>query len=222
MKDFSVDYEPFVTTELCKIMGDFGSDKGHLNISESPHNYTTLYYQLFKDIRYNKLRIFELGLGTNNLDVLSNMGVNGKPGASLKGWKEFFPNSEIFGADIDKRILFNENRISTYFCDQTNPDTIKDMYNNPELNENFDIIIEDGWHTFPAQVCFFENSIHKLKCGGYYVIEDVHNVLLDEENYFINKLNIWKSKYPNLQFWVCRLPSKLGALANNLIIIKKI
>ena len=222
MENLNIKYEPFNATELCKIMGDYGSDKGHINISTSPHNYTTLYYELFKEIRYNKLRIFELGLGTNNVDVLSNMGIDGKPGASLKGWREFFPNAEIFGADIDKRILFNENRITTYYCDQTQPDIIKNMYEtNSELTANFDIIIEDGWHTFPAQVCFFENSIHKLKNGGIYIIEDVHNDLLNDNIYYNNKINEWKIQYPKLKFYVCRLPTKLGAIANNLIIIKK-
>ena len=223
MEDFSLKFEPFVRTELCEIMGLFGSDKGDYNIEKSPHNYTTLYYELFKDMKFNKLRIFELGLGTNNLDVLSNMGVNGKPGASLKGWKKFFPNAEIYGADIDKRILFNEDRIKTFYCDQTNPAIIKDMYdNNIELNDNLDIIIEDGWHTFPAQVCFFENSIHKLKKGGIYIIEDVHKNLIEDENFYPNQIKKWRTENSNLIFWVCQLPSKLGALANNLIIIKKI
>lgn len=44
------------------------SDKG------SSHNYTTLYYSIFKDICKKKLRIFELGLGTNNITIPSNMG----------------------------------------------------------------------------------------------------------------------------------------------------
>jgi len=220
MTDFSIDYEPFVKTELCELMGFFGSDKGHENIETSPHNYTTLYYRLFQNIRTNKLRIFELGLGTNNTDVLSNMGVNGKPGASMRGWRSFFPNADVYGADIDKRILFEEDRIKTYFCDQTNPTIIKDMYeNNSELHENFDIIIEDGWHTFPAQVTFFENSIHKLKKNGFYIIEDVHIQLL-EENYPL-QIAKWRKENPDLLFWICQLPSKLGAKANNLIIIQK-
>ena len=69
-------------TELCEIMTKYGSDKG-----TGPHNYTILYYELFKNIRYESLNIFELGLGTNNIDTPSNMGKNGKPGASLRGWK---------------------------------------------------------------------------------------------------------------------------------------
>ena len=40
----------------------------------------------------------------------------------------------------------------------------------------FDIIIEDGLHTFEANKCFFENSIHKVKRGGIYIIEDITNI----------------------------------------------
>lgn len=221
MKDFSVEYKPFKYTELCELMGKYGSDKGHKDIDRSPHNYTTLYYQLFKPIRYDKLRIFELGLGTNNTDVLSNMGINGKPGASLRGWASFFPNASVYGADIDKRILFNEDRIKTYYCDQTSPEIIHDMYTkHAELHEEFDIIVEDGWHTFPAQVTFFENSIHKVKKGGYYVIEDVHMDLILHN--YPTQIAKWKQQYPELLFWICELPSKLGAIANNLIIAKKL
>lgn len=157
-------------TILCEIMGRHRSDKGHANITESWHNYTTFYYSLFKDRRDTPLRLFELGLGTNNPNILSNIGPDGVPGASLYGWKDFFPLAHIFGADIDKDILFQEDRIQTFYCDQTNPDTIKEMW---DTLDPFDIIIEDGLHTFEANVCFFENSIHKLNTNGYYIIEDV-------------------------------------------------
>lgn len=32
------------STELCEIMGRFGSDKGHKDIHNSWHNYTLFYY----------------------------------------------------------------------------------------------------------------------------------------------------------------------------------
>jgi hypothetical protein len=102
------------STPLCEIMGRNKSDKGSVNITESWHNYTTFYYSIFKPMRDEKLRIFELGLGTNNVNFQYNMGVNGRPGASLYGWQEFFPNSYIFGADFDNNILFNTDKIKTF------------------------------------------------------------------------------------------------------------
>jgi hypothetical protein len=207
------------STPLCEIMGKYGSDKGNKDIINSWHNYTTLYYSIFNEKKDNKLRIFELGLGTNNINIPSNMGINGKPCASIYGWREYFPNSLIFGGDIDKDILINEERIKTYYCDQQNPEIIKEMWNNKDLEEEIDIIIEDGLHTFNANVCFFENSIHKLKSGGYYIIEDI---VITEKHLFINKINNeWNIKYPEYIFNLVEVPSFVNGNDNNLLIIYK-
>ena len=206
------------STPLCEMMGRNKSDKGDVNINNSWHNYTTFYYSIFKSLSDKKLRIFELGLGTNNVNLPSNMGANGRPGASLYGWQEFFPNSEIFGADIDKDILFNTDRIKTFYCDQTNPEIIKQMWDEPELQENFDIIIEDGLHTFSANVCFFENSIHKLKQNGFYIIEDINN---NDNILFLNKIKEWEDLYKDCLFTLLNIPSERNHCDNNLLVIYK-
>lgn len=206
------------STELCEIMGIFGSDKGHKDIMSSWHNYTILYHTLFKDIRNKNLNIFELGLGSNNLNIPSNMGINGKPGASLYGWAEYFKNSSIYGADIDKGILFNNNRIKTFYCDQTDKEIIKNMWDNEDLQINFDIIIEDGLHEFNANCCFFEHSIHKLNTGGFYIIEDISKENL---NLFNDKINEWKEKYKNFEFYLISLFSNRNTFDNNLLLIKR-
>jgi hypothetical protein len=201
-------------TPLCEIMGRYGSDKGSHEITTSWHNYTTFYYNIFKNIQNEPLRIFELGLGTNNTSILSNMGEHGKPGASLYGWREFFPYSKIFGADIDSGILFEAENIKTYYCDQTNPQIIQKMWNEPGLEENFNIIIEDGLHTFEANVCFFENSIHKLKNKGIYIIEDIQNTDLLRFN---KKITEWKRKYSYLSLKLISIPSTVNYYDNNLL-----
>jgi hypothetical protein len=203
------------STPLCEIMGRHGSDKGNSNIESSWHNYTTFYYNIFKNIQSEPLRIFELGLGTNNTSILSNMGANGKPGASLYGWREFFPHAQIFGADIDSAILFEAEHIKTYYCDQTNPQIVQTMWSEPDLQENFNIIIEDGLHTFEANVCFFENSIHKLKPKGVYIIEDIQNTDLLRFHAIINE---WKRKYPHLSFKLISIPSTANYYDNNLLV----
>jgi len=199
-------------------MGEQGSDKGHANITASRHNYTTFYYHLFKDMRYKPLRVFELGLGTNNLDVPSNMGPQGRPGASLYGWNQFFPSAKIFGADIDTRILFNTPAIQTYYCDQTNPRVIHKMWETPELREPFDIIVEDGLHAFDANVCFFENSIHRLAKGGYYIIEDITN---PDKAKFEEVLKEWRQIYMDLTFTLVAIPSTQNDWDNTVLVIKK-
>jgi len=214
-------FNPTMATPLCEIMGRNKSDKGHINLSSSKHNYTTFYYSIFNPIRMDTLRVFELGLGTNNVHLPSSMGANGRPGASLFGWNEFFPNSMIFGADIDKDILFQTEKIKTFYCDQLNVDAIVQMWNEPVLAQPFDIIIEDGLHEYKANVCFFENSIHKLAVNGYYIIEDVKTNMLPAWH---AKVKEWSTKYSNLVFDVLPIPidSKLNWYDNNLIVIRRL
>ena len=193
-----------MATPLCRIMGECGSDKGNANLNTSRHNYTTVYYSLFKNLIAKPLRIFELGLGTNNVNIPSNMGANGIPGASLRGWAKFFPNAVVYGADIDRAILFSEDRIKTYYCDQLNRKAIEELWANADLAESFDLILDDGLHEHAANKCFFENSIHKLKQGGYYITEDILTptaALLSED------IKLWKQKYPHLTFDLCTIPS---------------
>jgi len=203
-------------TPLCEIMGRNRSDKGSMD-DKAWHNYTIFYYSIFKGLQDKNLRVFELGLGTNNLNLPSNMGANGRPGASLYGWAEFFPNAKVFGCDIDKDILFNTERINTVYCDQTKPEIIKTMWNSPELQDNFDIIIDDGLHEFDANVCFFENSIHKLNPNGYYIIEDILN---KEEHLFLNKIKEWETKHTDCKFTLVRLPHS-NKYDNTLVVVKK-
>ena len=212
---FSID--PKKTTPLCEIMGRQGSDKGHGDVGFlSIHNYTILYHQLFEDLRDKPIRIFELGLGTQNVNILSAMHSTYVVGASLRGWAEYFPKAKVYGADIDHEIIFEEPRIMTYFCDQTNPYIIKTLWDHKELEEPFDIIIEDGLHTFDANVCFFENSIHKVKKGGFYIIEDISPA---DYILFEDKIQVWKKIYPFYEFWLLKLPSLRNQDDNNVLVI---
>jgi len=156
-------------TEMCKLFSDYRSDKS------TWHNYTTLYNTIFMglELKYKPLNLFEMGLGTNNTSITSNMGANASPGASMRAFADYFPNANIYGADIDKDILFETDRIKTFFCDQTSPELIKEMWNNMDIE--FDVIIDDGLHEPHANITFLENSFHKLKKGGIFIIEDILN-----------------------------------------------
>ena len=136
----------------------------------------------------------------------------------MYGWQEFFPNSDIFGADIDTGILFNTDKIKTFYCDQRNPDIIKKMWDEPELCEAFDIIIEDGQHTFSANVCFFENSIHKLKQNGFFIIEDI---LCYEEHLFATKIKEWEDQYIGYLFTLLKISSSSNGRDNTLLVVFK-
>ena len=204
-------FDETVSTPLCEIMGRNNSTKGHINIQSCPHNYTTFYYTIFKDMKEKQLRIFELGLEDNSESNII-------PGASLYGWAEFFPNSYILGADINKDILFNTDRINTFFCDQNDQEIIKNMWNEHLLLENFDIIIENSKHCYESSVCFFENSIHKLNNNGYYIIE---NISLHQTYLFVNKIKEWQKEYKNLTFKFLCIQTEQDNEINNLLVIHR-
>jgi len=195
-------------TRMCRVMAKCGSDK-------AKNRYTPIYSTLFQDRSEEPLRILELGLGTNNPAMLSNMGVFGIPGASLRGWRQLFPHARIYGADIDREILFEEDGIKTFFCDQCDPPSVRELWLNRELQEGADIIIEDGLHTFEANTSFLESSIDHLRPGGIFVVEDIEFEYLGG---WRNKLgSVYSQRYPACEF----LLVQVSRGATNLLIIQK-
>jgi len=165
-----------ILNELCD---RYGTDKGGNDDTSNPydwpsHNYSD-FYQLIFGLRRKDIRlVVECGIGTNNPGLSSSMGMEGTPGASLRVWKDYFQEAEIIGCDIDETILFKEDRINTFKCDQRSVESIRCFLRASGLTErSADIIIDDGLHEFSAGKTFFENVIQCLKIGGFYVIEDV-------------------------------------------------
>ena len=120
----------------------------------------------------SKLNILEIGLGTNNPNIVSSMGINGRPGASLLAFREYLPNSNIYGADVDKDILFQADRIQTCYVDQLNMKTFDELSNNFG-NKKFDLIIDDGLHSIGANFNTLLFALNNLNENGWIVIEDI-------------------------------------------------
>lgn len=197
-------------TSLCKIMNEEKSDKG-----SGWHNYTKVYHQIFKGLKVEN--IFELGIGSVDPSVTSNMGKNGTPGASLRGWSRYFDSAIVYAADIDAKTLITEERIKSYVCDQTNSQSIKKLWSNADIPASFDVMIDDGLHEFLANVTFFEHSIYKLRKGGIYVVEDI---LGPELGLWYQKIGEeYKAKYPDFVFRICCIPNVKNACDNNLLIV---
>jgi SAM-dependent methyltransferase len=154
-------------TRLCDVLSFNGSDK-----SGGWHNYGYVYNYLFGYMVPAHPAVMEIGLGTNFTDVPSSMGASGTPGASLRSWREWFSESTVIGADIDRRILFTEPGIRTYFVDQTRKETINELFKTIG-DLQFDVVIDDGLHTFAANVETFRGAFGHVKNGGLYVVEDV-------------------------------------------------
>ena len=153
---YSVLYNRPVDKTLPALCDKYGSDKGSISnqgrlYNWQPHTYTDYYHDLFSHSRKNILKVFECGIGTDDINLRGNMGANASPGASLRVWRDYFPNASIVGADIDKNILFSEDRIKTFFVDQTKKQSIKNMWSNIGYSD-FDLMVDDGLHTYEGGV----------------------------------------------------------------------
>ena len=156
------------TAELAALFNQYGSDKS------SAHDYHLVYAPLLGPRRGDPLRLLEIGLGTNNPDVVSTMGPSGKPGASLRAFRDFCPNAQVFGADIDQRILFNEDRIRTYYVDQTRIGSFDELYAN--LSDGmFDLVIDDGLHSPNANIATMLFALKILRPSGFFIVEDIRS-----------------------------------------------
>jgi len=204
----------FAPTKMCRVMTRHGSDKG-----QGKHNYTAVYSALLGKFRDRPLLIFELGLGTNNPKLPSSMGVEGRPGASLRGWRELFPNALVCGADIDRDILFEEEWIKTFYCDQLDSDAIRDLWSQPVLRSGCDVIIDDGLHTFEGNTTFLDGSLEHLRPGGVYVIEDIENELIGKWHNHME--SIYLKRFPNYEFAFVTLPNSTNECDNNMLIVRR-
>jgi hypothetical protein len=200
-----------------------GTDKGFLKSTATkllkphelkPHTYSTIYHNLFSHCRESINLVFELGIGSNNINITSNMTSNGKPGASLRVFRDYFPKAEIYGGDIDNKILFQEERIFTFEVDQLSSLSIEKMWSNINKS-NFDLIVDDGLHTCEATFNLFKNSFKKLRNGGIYIIEDVHY------SYIKNLANKLKKYNPEIIISKSEYFNKYNIKNNNLILIRK-
>jgi hypothetical protein len=154
------------TEDLRALFQKYGSDKS------TGHNYHLLYSWLLAPRRREDLSMLEIGLGTNNIDVPSNMGLEGKPGASLRAFRDWAPRIRVVGADVDKRVLFAEERIETFYVDQTQPAVLAELAAR-FAPASFDMIIDDGLHNSEANLNTLLFALPLLKDNGALVIEDI-------------------------------------------------
>ena len=199
-------------TTLCSTMSRHGSDKALYR-----HNYTLLYGPLLETRQAMTTRLFELGIGSIDPALPANMGSAGTPGASLRGWRDYLPQAQIFAADIDPAALLSEDRIQCYLCDQTDPAAIARMWSNAPLAAPFDVIIDDGMHEFHANRCFMENALHKLAPGGLFIVEDVKHSDLPEWAPFLQQQFAEDGAF---DWSIVKLRHPFNVFDNNVVIVR--
>lgn len=171
--------------ELGELFNKYGSDKA------AHHNYYLAYASILEAKKNVSFNFLEIGLGTNNIDVESNMGIYGKPGASLRAFRDMYKNAQVYGADIDERILFTEERIQTFFVDQTKPEVLQ-VFKEKLQQLKFDLIIDDGLHNSQANFNTMNFALDLLKDDGVFIVEDINN---DDFEYYQIASVLLKDKF---------------------------
>jgi cephalosporin hydroxylase len=131
----------------------YGSDKG-----VTAHQYVDLYESVLLPHRRSYTRVLEIGI---------------YKGASISMWRDFFPNAEIFGLDIEA-VEVPGPRITTLRGDQSAPETIERL----RALGPFDLIVDDGSHKAEHILASFAGLFDSVKPGGWYVIEDMQTAYI--------------------------------------------
>lgn len=167
-----------INTELCRLAFKYGTDK----CKDIKHPYTPFYFNLLNEKRESVKKVLELGIGMHD-------------GASLRMWKEFFPNATIYGIDIVEERLIQDERIKTFLCDGRDEEQLKKLIN--EIGSDIDLFIDDGSHRWEDQI----NTCKLLKPlikDALYIIEDVRfpdTIKRKLPQYLVEKAVLVDTKY---------------------------
>lgn len=152
--------------DLDELMNKYGSDK-------TRNGYVPMYHSFLKNLRSNPVHLLEVGIGTMIPGAPSSMvgySLPGyAPGGSLRAWRDYFPQGEIVGVDIQQDTQFVEERIQTFLADSSSKEQLDAVLGY----RTFDVIIDDGLHYDETQMSTLENLWARVRPGGYYIIEDV-------------------------------------------------
>jgi len=119
------------------------------------HSYLDTYENLFKNKRDSVSKVLEIGIAR---------------GGSLKLWRDYFKNAEIYGIDICDRNLQDGDRITHLFNINAS------LFNTDYFQDKIDIIVDDGSHSLNDQCTFIEKYHSLLKDDGIMIIEDVQDI----------------------------------------------
>ena len=152
--------------DLGTLFNTYGSDKDR-------NGYTPVYESLFKHMRTADIALLEIGIGTMIPGVQSSMvgyALPGyAPGGSLRAWRDYFVHGQIVGLDIQPDTQFTDDRITTGLADSSDKSALDAVLGD----KTFDIILDDGLHWDETQMTTLRNLWHRVRPGGFYIIEDI-------------------------------------------------
>jgi hypothetical protein len=161
-------------------VGRLGNLFDHYGSDKRRHGYHETYAAVIALLARtsSQLTVMEIGLGTNDPTRMSTMGRYGSPGASLRAFRDYLPEAKILGGDIDRKILFEEERISTGFVDQLDATSFGRLFDAVRATD-VDLLIDDGLHSTEANLNTLGVGLSRVRPGGFIVIEDIPHRSLD-------------------------------------------
>jgi 8-demethyl-8-alpha-L-rhamnosyltetracenomycin-C 2'-O-methyltransferase len=163
-----------MNASLCELAEKYISDK----CDKYGHSYTQEYERILTPFRDSSCLLLEIGIGVSNI-MIPLVGPHYKPGASLRMWRDYFPNARIVGCDIIRDVLFSEDRIQTFYVDQSDAASLQSLVVNDMRASDIDIIIDDGSHKLAHQRTTFKTLWPYVRKGGIYIIEDIITANID-------------------------------------------
>ena len=125
------------------------------------HWYLQHYQAHFRALRLKRVNVLEIGVG--------GYSDPGSGGSSLRMWKAYFRNGNIYGLDMHDKRSLQEDRIKIFQGDQSDERFLRGMV---EQIGSVDIVIDDGSHINAHVIKTFEILFPLLKNNGIYAIED--------------------------------------------------
>lgn len=151
-------------TPLCQLATKYMTDKSPYNIMTHRHPYTMV-YDMF--LRPYQMKGADLHLG--EIGVLN--------GASIRMWREYFPEASLSAFDINKGALEKVagiRGVSGYHVDSGQPSGLRDaLAEATEGGKKFTILLEDASHRLDHQLVFLREAIDFVAPGGLLIIEDI-------------------------------------------------
>jgi len=169
------------------------------------HSYLPLYEELLKIKKESAKNVLEVGV---------------KDGGSIKLWRDFFTNANVYGIDIMNidyvwEGIKNDEKIILH--------TSSDAYNNDFFVTNFlnkdvkfDFLLDDGPHTLESMIDFIKLYSQIMTNDGILIIEDIQdwnwlNILIHEVPENLKKyikvydLRSHKGRYDDIVFTIDKL-----------------
>jgi hypothetical protein len=176
-----------IVHELRALFNKHGTDKGRLQQYEQAY---ALHLEPYRCLG-RPIRLLEIGI---------------RKGASLRVWKEWFPQLELYAVDIDADCRQHcPPDCTTFIGDQADPEFWETVL--PELPDKLDIVIDDGSHIANDQQTTFDVLFPRMATGGLYVLEDLHHSQgyreADAHDMLgwlmaTARLNVWQRRYRHL------------------------